>query len=184
MKPVSIRKVQSEDLIELIQIQVKSIQTLCLKEYNPQQIQTLIADKSRPRDSSELIFVAETDNQIVGFSALSDSGFWICGLFVHPNFVRQKIGTQLLIALESEAISRKNRCLWVHSSLTAEPFYRKQGYQALKKTHISVFGILIPVILMKKVLIPPTETEKTLNQLFCLLIVIFLFIVVVVPLLT
>jgi len=182
--PVSIRVARSEDMRQLTQLQVDSIETLCAHDYNASQLQTLIESKKQDRRWNELIFVAETESQIVGFSALSLIDPTLNGIFVHPAFIRQGIATKLLAALENEALKTRIRCLWVSASLNAVAFYQARGYQIVRKNSIWLgSGVSIPVVLMKKVLIPPTLTEIIVTWLVCILLVLFLFSVVL-PLLS
>jgi len=169
---------------QLTQLQVDSIETLCAHDYNASQLQTLIESKKQDRRWNELIFVAETESQIVGFSALSLIDPTLNGIFVHPAFIRQGIATKLLAALENEALKTRIRCLWVSASLNAVAFYQARGYQIVRKNSIWLgSGVSIPVVLMKKVLIPPTLTEIIVTWLVCILLVLFLFSVVL-PLLS
>ncbi|MFB2920598.1 GNAT family N-acetyltransferase [Aerosakkonema funiforme] len=181
--PISIRLAQSQDKSEITKLQVDSIQVLCAHDYNASQLQTLLNNKKRGRNWPEVIFVAETESQIVGFSALSLIDQNINAIFVNPAFVRQGIGTKLLATLEEEAIKRRIRCLWVSAALNAVQFYRSQGYQSVKEVEILLeFGVPIPVVVMKKVLIQPTRTEIIITQLMYILLILFFLLAIILPL--
>ncbi|MCL1466234.1 GNAT family N-acetyltransferase [Argonema galeatum] len=182
--PVSIRLAQSEDISKITKIQIDSIRILCAQYYNASQIETLLENKKQGRNWKELIFVAEIQSQIVGFSALSLIEPTINGVFVDPAFIRQGIGQKLLAALENEAGKNRARCLWVSASLNAVQFYESQGYQTISRNTISLAsGVPIPVVTMKKVLIPPTRAEIIVTQLIYILVILFLLFAVVLRLL-
>ncbi|MBD2182915.1 GNAT family N-acetyltransferase [Planktothrix sp. FACHB-1355] len=169
---------------EITKLQVDSIQVLCAHDYNASQLQTLLNNKKQGRNWPEIIFVAETESQIVGFSALSLIDPNINAIFVAPAFVRQGIGTKLLTVLEDEAIKRRIRCLWVSAALNAVQFYRSQGYQNVKEVTISLgIGVPIPVIVMKKVLILPNRIEIIITWVMYVLLMLFFLLAIILPLL-
>lgn len=153
----SIRQAKSHDLIQILRIQTDSLRTICIDNYSPLEIEALI-DRNLQHFSyggfyREFILVAEVDNVIVGWSSLL--GPRISGLYVHPQFVRQGIGTQLLQALETKAISCKHRTLKVAASLTAKTFYQNHGYQILDRAYIVTKNYLkIPYLSLEKQLLP------------------------------
>lgn len=182
--PIAVRLAQWQDMSEITKLQVDSIQVLCTHDYNASQLQTLLNNKKQGRNWPEVIFVAEKENQIVGFSALSLIDPNINAIFVDPAFVRQGIGTKLLATLEDEAIKRRIRCLWVSAALNAVQFYRSQGYQNVKEVTISLdVGVPIPVIVMKKVLIPPNRIEIIITWVMYVLLMLFFLLAIVLPLL-
>jgi putative acetyltransferase len=181
MKNVLIRPIQSADLVQLTAIQVCSIEKLSKLYYTPKQLQALIDDKSRLRHFNESIWVAMIDDRLVGFAALANDKPWINGLFVHPEFARQKIGTQLIQVIEKEAIRLNWRCLWVYASLNGQSFYRSRGYEILTKDKIVLPRESLPVVLMKKVLIPQTKLETISSILFWILLVAFALLVLIIP---
>ncbi len=95
----------------------------------------------------------------MGFSAYSR--YWVNAVYVHPEYVRQGIGTELLKAIENEACSQNVNTLAVCASITAKPFYEASGYQEFGKTYItSTSGIYLPCSRMQKWLSSPTEGEQ------------------------
>ena len=153
----SIRQAHSDDVIQLLRIQTDSLRTLCISDYSSLEIEALIERNLRHfslggcRD--EFILVAEVDNVIVGWSALIASR--ISAIYVHPQFIRQGIGSQLLRAIETKAINSKFRTLEVSASFTAQSFYHSHGYQVIGRSLILARRNLpIPCLYMKKLLLP------------------------------
>lgn len=165
---MQIRKAQPSDMERITAIQVESLQKLCAKSYRDRDLQALIRSKQRDRNWDETIFVAETSAGVVGFCALSNISPFIQAVFVHPDWTRQGIATELIAALEAEAVERQIKRLIVNSSLTAEPFYRARGYQVIKARHHIWVGKgwqfadwnAIPCVKMQKQLIPETWQDE------------------------
>jgi putative acetyltransferase len=150
---IKIRLAKPEDSSQITALQVLSITLLSSQHYSASQIQALVEDKSRKRAYQEIIFVAELQNRIVGFSAISF--LWnitlITAVFVHPDLIRRGIGTRLLMQLEQEALQAKRRSLMVTASLNGQPFYEANGYVPLESRSIQLnSGETIPCVAMHK----------------------------------
>ena len=149
----SIRKAQPDEVIQQLRIQIDALRTLCRQDYAPEQIEGLIERNirysSRGGYQREITLVAEADGMIVGFSALL--GRRISAVYVHPQYVRQGIGSRLLAALERIAATQNIRTLRVAASLTAHPFYQANGYQVIGDSYLGVHkGLRVRYIDMKK----------------------------------
>ncbi|MBL1175428.1 GNAT family N-acetyltransferase [Pantanalinema sp. GBBB05] len=181
---IAIRLARSDDMPHLVRLQLDSIQTLCAKDYTPEQLEALIDSKANIRVWQEQIFVAEIAGQIVGFGALALCQPSINALFVDPNFARQGIGQQLLATLEKAALERNIRCLWVSASLTGVPFYQAQKYETVCRDSVWLSLRPVPVMTMKKVLIPPTQSEIIWTWIWYSLLILFVICAIVLPLIS
>ena len=85
---------------------------------------------------------------IVGTIAIEDAE--LCTFFVHPDYQKMGIGTQLLQAIEHVAIANSIHTLHMDASLTGEPFSRKMGYQ---RTGLEKEGTAGKQIGMEKVIL-------------------------------
>jgi putative acetyltransferase len=93
---------------------------------------------------------------VAGFACLSNHRSNINGIYIHPDFMRRGIGTQLLTEIERMSIKRKIQTIWVQSSIEAVNFYQKNGYILQSNNGFSKGTEWIPCQLMKKELIPLT----------------------------
>ncbi len=152
-KKILIRLAKPEDTKIITELQTTAIETLCKENYSLQQIQALTQNKNRRQFWDEIIFIAEQEGQVVGFASLLSCREIINGIYVAPNLTRQGIGTQLLNALEKEAIRRKISILNVNSSLTSQAFYAARSYKTIANCNFWKMGIPIPCIAMRKQLI-------------------------------
>ncbi len=88
----------------------------------------------------QYVLIAETENQIVGFSTL-DQGNYIDLLFVHQEYQHQGIASLLYAKMEEEALRHGQKQLTADVSKTARPFFEKAGFQMLKEQTVNVKGV-------------------------------------------
>lgn len=160
---LSIRTAQPDDVIHLLRIQLDALRALCIHDYTPEQIEALVGRNIRYSSLGgsrrEITLVAEVDGVRVGLCSLLGSR--ITALYVHPQFARRGIGTQLLNAVERMALTRQIKILRVAASLTARPFYQANGYRVGSESYlVADRGLWIPYINMKKYLLTALNFMK------------------------
>lgn len=153
--PVVIRTAELEDAERLYQIQSEAIEVLCAKDYTPKQIAALIADKRdryiKDEAWGDRVIVAEAVGAIAGFAAMG--GDRLNAIYVQPRYARRGIGQQLLSVLEQDARDRQISKILVLASVTAYPFYRACGYQAIDRAALLVQPhVRLPCFRMEKIL--------------------------------
>lgn len=160
---IQIRLAKSEDLKEILELQGTSLRTLTTSsaEYNPIQIESLIRSQASARIKyDEIWFVADYEDKVVGFASLLLDQPTISGVFVHPDFMRQGIGTRLLEAIEKTAVDKKYEVLYVVSALTAVNFYQARGYQFIRQSGFSSeANVWIPCVSLEKRLLLLAKAE-------------------------
>jgi putative acetyltransferase len=92
------------------------------------QLQAEIADAGR------IVLVAEADAHVAGFGMVVPSDRELRAVYVHPDHGRRGVGTAILKELEALAIARGVERLDLVSSLNAEAFYSRHGYEVLERT--------------------------------------------------
>ena len=87
-------------------------------------------------------------SQIVGFSSITPTGY-LDYMFVHKDFQGRGIATMLLEEIERYALAAGIKRITSEVSLTARPFFEKQGYVVEKeqkrqahKLCLTNFGII------------------------------------------
>ena len=105
----------------------------------------------RIKQEENIVVVAEIDEKIAGFGEVSLKENELTALYINPDFKRQGVGTAITKDLELKATQRGSKYLKLHSSLTAESFYRQNGFQREKEgTHILATGEQMACVIMKK----------------------------------
>ena len=113
-------------------------------------------------DPDEFYVVAELDGAVRGFGCLTlsagehlraDVDAEVTGVYVHPDAVREGVGTALLERLEEEARERGIESLGLWASLNAVGFYEHHGYERVaERTHEFSGGVEGTVLEMRKTL--------------------------------
>ena len=134
---MKIRKAKIEDINELIKLFSETITNYCSADYNEEQIKIWVSlgkEKQKWMDSinRHYFLVAVFDNQIVGFGSLKEDAS-IDLLYVHQNFLRQGIASQLLCELETELERQHKTSISADVSITAKPFFEKHGFRVIKE---------------------------------------------------
>jgi putative acetyltransferase len=152
---ITIRAFKNKDIDSLYRLLEISVRVINAIDYSQSQLKAII----RTYHSNDIIFnsqntyLAESNNIVIGFITFQQYSFGsgsIAALFVHPDFLRQRIGSQLLEMAETKAKLIGIKRLYVNSSLTAEPFYMSSGYEYVKKVKTCFFGEDIDCILFFK----------------------------------
>lgn len=105
---------------------------------------------ARIEKDEDIIVVAEISGRLVGFGDIVPQTNEITAMYVDPDFKRQGVATSILEYLES--IARESlEYLQLSSSLTAVPFYRKNGFIVEREgTHTLSTGVKMACVIMKK----------------------------------
>ena len=133
----------------------RTVHAVCTADYTPAQldawadgkVDVAAWDKSFLRHDT---LVARMNGEIVGFADLD--GGYLDRLYVHKDHQRQGVATALVQALEELAVSRGERCMTTHASITARPFFEKQGYRVIREQQVERKGLLLTNFVMEKAL--------------------------------
>ena len=147
---ILIRLAHSKDRDKIIELEKSVIEHLYQKYNNSQQTVVFQQNFKVPNFNDEIALVAEKDNQIIGFASLLSNRKLVRHLYVRPQFSHHNVASQLLAALEQEAVKKRIDILKVTSSLAERAFYNAQGYQDIAFCHLEKRDILIPAMAMQK----------------------------------
>lgn len=144
LEELDFREATLEDLPEITAIFRDTIRTVNSKHYSEKQIDVWSSgaddiNKWKDRIQKFYFLVAESNQQIVGFSYLKN-GNYLDGLFVHKDFQRQTIASKLLRIMESQASMNGFDIIRSDVSITALPFFDSHFYEVEKKQKKSVKG--------------------------------------------
>jgi ribosomal protein S18 acetylase RimI-like enzyme len=165
-----IRQLQPEDSETILELQASSLRTLT-SGYNSQQIESLVRSQASARlAKDEIGIVAEYQDEIIGFASILIYQSRISGVYVHPNFMRQGIGTKLLAAVEEIAVNQMHKVMHVTASLPAVNFYQARGYQLINKSGFySENTSWIPCINLQKRLVSNDKTQNLYESIISLI---------------
>jgi len=173
---VRVRRAVPADIPRLREVIEASVRGLQANDYSPAQLEGAL--RSVYGVDSQLIadgtyFTAEIEDQIVAcggwskrktlyggdqFAGREDSlldpareAAKIRAFFVHPDFARRGIGSLILEACETAAITAGFRRLEMGATLSGVAFYRAKGYAELEKQNVPLGnGEALPIVRMAK----------------------------------
>ncbi len=147
---VRIRPCRPSGKLALLAVFQSSVRGLAARDYTPEQIEawapSATSDEFRrqwvARIRSNRPHVAELRGEPAAFADLQASGC-IDQFFVAAEFAGRGIGAALMLHLLETARSRNIACLSSHVSLTAQPFFRRFGFQLEKEQSPVVRGVAL-----------------------------------------
>lgn len=161
---MEVREATSADTDRIRSVHLASVTELAARDYSPAQIEawtepieTATYDAIEAGDAS--VVVAEAAD-VVGFGSVSlasREGYAepvdgeITGVYVHPDAVREGVGSRLLAALESRARTDGSHRVGLVASTNAVPFYEYHGYEQVReRTHRFGAEVEGPAVEMRK----------------------------------
>src|SRR5436305_2791350 len=146
-----IRPAQSEDAEGVSRLIISALRETNAKDY-PEAVIARVEQSFSPAAVSDLlkhrlVFVAINNDTIVGTASLD--GQVVRTVFVDPQCQGRGIGRALMAELERVAVERDIAVLAVPSSVTAEPFYAKLGFNEVRD---SFYGVVRNIVMERPIL--------------------------------
>lgn len=141
---VTIRAYQPADLDALMTLFACSVRQIASRDYAPAQIEAwapLTPDRAAwaARLSARPTLVAQRDGAIAGFSDLEADGH-IDMMFVHPQHEGRGVAGALLAHIVGLARNQGLSRLYTEASLTARPFFERNGFIMLSAQDVELRG--------------------------------------------
>lgn len=157
MFKLRIRKGCLEDLKEMQSLFVHTIRSVCIHDYNPQQIEvwsSSVQNKERwiQKIQSQYLLIGEMDSKMVGFASLEGIDYFDL-LYVHADYQSMGIAGALADLIEEEARNRGSKTIYAHVSKTAFRFFSKRNYQLILENHFFINEVAISNFKLTKELI-------------------------------
>lgn len=134
MTKYNIREVLASDFPVLTELYKNTVLTINRRDYTLDEVEDWASCGDDLTHWDQLIkeqhyVIAEDyNNVIVGFGSVNDVGY-MHTLFVHKDYQHQGIASLLFKHLEKYARSKGAKRLTSEVSITAKPFFEKQGFQ-------------------------------------------------------
>jgi GNAT superfamily N-acetyltransferase len=131
---IEVRRATIDDAAPISCVILASLRVSNAQDYSPEVI-ARIASNFGPAGveallEKRLVFVATERDRVVGTAGLD--GQTVRSVFVAPEKQLKGIGRALMASVEREAKTAGVEVLTVPASVTAEPFYAKLGYLAVR----------------------------------------------------
>lgn len=153
-----IRKYQSADARALVDIIYNTIHIVLAQDYSLTQLEAMAPTtnlklgKWKKKWSKVPPIVATTKNKIVGFAELEANGHIDC-FYCHHEWIGKGVGSTLMQAIETSATELKIPRIFAEVSITAKPFFLKQGFAEIKKQTIFCEKVAMVNFMMEKYII-------------------------------
>lgn len=144
---IILRKAELNNLKEIQSLFKETILYTCQKDYTVNQRNTWASsinniDKWKLAIQNEYFIIALQNEKIIGFGSLKN-GNYLNLLYVHPNYLKVGIASNIYEELKKESLRLKYKKLEADVSITALPFFEKKGFKVLKKNYNIIDGLEI-----------------------------------------
>ena len=140
-----VRPARPDDAPDILALHIESIRALGPAAYDDAQVAAWAekdgAEKDGPdqypiEEAGHHLVVAESNDGLVGYGHLVPDEQEVRAVYVHPDHVRERIGSTLLAHLEGYALGRGLDRLQLWASLNAVGFYERMGYRPTEEETI------------------------------------------------
>jgi len=151
-----IRQANLEDLNEMQNLFVETVQSVCENDYTSKQIEIWTSgiknlERWKGIINEQYCAVAKLDGIMVGFCSLKD-GNYLDMIYVHKDLLKCGIAHKLYEEIEKEARNLKVDSITSDVSLTALPFFERIGFAIVKKNRVVINGTeLINYKMLKRI---------------------------------
>lgn len=140
---------------ELFEVFTSAITLGCVDDYSPEQIQAWVPrqyshEKWTARISIIKPHIAVLNGKIVGYADIQADGY-IDHFFVHGRFQGQGIGKALMETVLANLTS--NTKAYSHVSITAKPFFERNGFKVLRENVVDINGVKLNNFIMEFTLV-------------------------------
>ncbi len=141
-----IRLFRDEDTDQIARLFYETIRTINRRDYSSNQLKAWAPDDLYFRNwaqicSSRYTYVAEENNVIIGFGELEPHGHIDC-FYSHKDFQGCGVGTAIYRAIKAKALALSLPRLFTETSITALPFFQRQGFSLVKQQVVRCRGEL------------------------------------------
>ena len=149
-----IRQADSADIDSITQLFYETITAVNQAHYDANQVAAWRAGYSNKnrwlsRVEEQFFLVALNEDELIGFSSIAQDGY-LDLLFVHKDYQRQGIATQLLKTIEMFAAGSSIAILYADVSITAQPFFKQQHFTVDYEQVVEVRGVKMKNYRMSK----------------------------------
>lgn len=158
---MKIRLANNKDKLGIHNAHMGSIQQVCSKDYNDEQIKVWGHREYNPEKRTQLIkdesiWVIEENNTILGYAEVGklEDYAYVYGLYFLPQAIGKGFAQEMLSLMEDKAKNWGLNSLKLHSTITSLGFYTKFGFKQINGvTSVKVSNVDIPCYEMVKDLI-------------------------------
>lgn len=149
---MQLRRYQPGDLAAILSLFRDTVHRIAAADYSPAQLDAWAP--AQPDEAAwalslrhNLALVAVEGGELVGFGDIDLAAGYLDRLYVHSGRQRRGIATALCGALEASCGAPR---LTTHASLTARPFFERQGWRVVNRQTVVRRGVELDNFVMEK----------------------------------
>ncbi|WP_312045865.1 GNAT family N-acetyltransferase [Anaerotignum sp.] len=151
---MKLEKYKPTDCAEIVELFYSTVHVVNAKDYTKTQLDAWATGNTdiSTWDNAFLehnTLVAKEKHTIVGFGDMDDNGY-LDKLYVHKDYQGKGIATAIVKELEQHAAMHGISSFTTHASITAKPFFEKQGYRVVRKNCVVRNGVSLINFTMEK----------------------------------
>ena len=157
VRQLSVRALTEQDIPEMRDLFRSTVLHVNIKDYTREEVEDWASCGDSVKRWKELlskhtyIGVVDKEGCIAGFSSMNADGY-LHSMFVHKDWQRKGVATLLLSEVERMARGYGVRRIDVEVSITALPFFEKQGYRVVKEQKAKSNRLYLTNFVMEKAL--------------------------------
>ena len=136
---MQIRLFEPQDTEQIAWLFHNTVRKVNIKDYSQRQVIAWSPKNIYFRDwqicSSRYTYIAEQDNEILGFGELEPNGHIDC-FYVHYRHQGRGVGSKIYRAIETKARELNLTCLFAEASITAKAFFISRGFEIIKQQQV------------------------------------------------
>ena len=153
---VRIRSYEAGDAPALARLFYETVHAVNRADYSPEQLRAWAPELPNPeawhaRMSGRCTLVAEEDGEALGFAELERAGH-LDMLYLRKDAVGRGVGSRLYLAVEQVARNRGLGRIFTEASITARPFFERQGFRVVGEQAVVRRGVRPATFAMEKYL--------------------------------
>ena len=151
---ITTRQALPEDLDNILLLFKETIETINAKDYSYEQIRAWSngaykKEKWLVKIKEQFFLIASDQNKIVGFGSMTNSGY-LDLLYVSKDYQRMGIAKMIYDNLLEFAKANGLDEIISDVSITAKPFFEKEGFETIHEQQVFIDGILLKNFKMAK----------------------------------
>ena len=151
---VYIRDYEEKDAPEIVRIFYETVRTVNRSDYSQEQVEAWAPEIPaafawHERMSSRKTLVAVEKDEVVGFAELEGDGH-LDMFYLRKDVVGHGVGKLLYRAVEQEARERRLGRISTEASITARPFFERQGFRMMREQIVRRQGVGLTNFVMQK----------------------------------
>ncbi|WP_407296684.1 GNAT family N-acetyltransferase [Stutzerimonas zhaodongensis] len=149
---LEVRRYAPQDLYNVIDVFIQAIRQIASADYDPEQIEAWSQadpDVWSQRCESRPTWVAVINQIVVGFTEFEQDGH-LAMMYVHPRYAGQGVAKTLLRTVEAYARDAVISCIFAEASITARPFFERNGFELVEREQVMRNGQLFDRFKMRK----------------------------------